>query len=81
MNIRDPDFGSIILKERDLKSEHVLATQILEGDDEAKCIQYIKLNRMQFDNLLKVVEFDIKNHDAYWGAANCARNRLILTLR
>ena len=69
MNIRDTDFGSMILKERDLKSEHVLATQILEGDDEAKCIQYIRMNRMQFDNLLKLVDLDIKEKDTYCRAA------------
>ena len=31
-----------IMKERKFKSEFVLATEILEGGDEAKCIHYEK---------------------------------------
>ena len=70
-----------LLTERDTKSEFVLAAQILESQDEAKCIQYLRMNKAQFSKLLALVEPDIRKQDTYWREAISARNRLILTLR
>ena len=70
-----------ICKERDRLSEFVLASAIIDQEDDSKCFEYLRMSKAQFEFLLSVVEPIITRKDTYWRKAICASDRLILTLR
>jgi len=71
-----------MLKERDVKSEFILAEELLfSSGDPQKCYQYLRMSKETFFSLLHILEPKIRKKDTNWRKSISPKHRLILTLR